>query len=262
MCPLLDWLAVVPGVACRVYFLARRVNNPHTTTTTPKLANPEMPPPVSSAKPAAATAPATGAPAGAGRRGYSVVGDSFGMLGLHNTLQTGDNDPGMVLMTRGFDLHTLGLPLAQPEPFHPTFSSPWSDAQVKVQPEFKIPQCYYVTPPHLKFAMFQKFQLETLFYVFYSMPRDVLQLAAAQELHNREWWFHKEEKAWMTRVPGTELSVKQAAYERGSYFFFNPEKWVKERRDDFVLVYEHMEDRDANPAQQAAAQQAQGQPHH
>jgi CCR4-NOT transcription complex subunit 2 len=186
------------------------------------------------------------------------------MLGLHNTLQASDGDPGMVLMTRGFDLHTLGLPLAQQEPFHPTFSSPWSDAAVKVQPDFKLPQCYFVQPPHLKFAMFQKFALQTLFYVFYSMPRDVLQLAAAQELHNREWWFHKGERLWMTRAQGTE-PVKSKDYESGSYQFFNPDKWAVERRDNFVVHYSQMEERTDNaarsPAPQGAAQQgAQGAP--
>jgi CCR4-NOT transcription complex subunit 2 len=188
-----------------------------------------------------------------GRRGYSIVNDTFGMLGLHNTLQASDSDPGMILMTRGFDLHTLGLPLAQQEPFHPTFSSPWSDAQVKVQPDYKLPQCYFVNPPHLKFAMFQKFNLHTLFYVFYSMPRDVLQLAAAQELHNREWWFHKGEKLWMSRVPDSE-HMKTKELEKGSYNFFNPTKWAVERRDEYVLHYIHMEDRSESGPPRTASQ--------
>ena len=192
------------------------------------------------------------------KKGYSAVGDEFGMLGLHNLLHTpGANDSNMVAVTRGFDLNGLGLSLAQPDPIHPTYCSPWSDTAVKVQPDFRIPQCYTVTPPHLKFAMFQKFQLETLFYVFYSMPRDVLQLAAAQELHNRDWWYHKELKQWMMRVPSTEPSIKAAHYERGSYVFFNPEKWAKDRKDDFVLVYDQLEDRDSNPASAMQAQQQQ-----
>ena len=199
------------------------------------------------AKPAGAPASPPTAASGA-KKGYSAVGDAYGMLGLHSILQANETDPHMLMLTRGFDLNTLGLPLAQSEPLHPTFSSPWSDAAVKVQPDFKIPQCYFVTPPHLKFAMFQKFQLETLFYVFYSMPRDVLQLAAAQELHNRDWWFHKEIGQWMQRVQGTDPSVKHAQFERGSYVFWNPDKWQKERRDDFLLVYDQLEDRDANPA--------------
>jgi CCR4-NOT transcription complex subunit 2 len=195
-----------------------------------------------SSKPGVA-APAPGqSPATGGRKGYSIVNDAFGMLGLHNTLQANDADPGMILMTRGFDLHTLGLPLAQQEPFHPTFSSPWSDQQIKVQPDYRLPQCYFVNPPHLKFAMFQKFTLHTLFYVFYSMPRDVLQLAAAQELHNREWWFHKGERLWMSRTADAE-HVKGKDSERGPYQFFNPTKWALERRDDFVLYYNMMEER-------------------
>ena len=185
--------------------------------------------------------------------GYSAVGDAYGMLGLHSILKANEQDPHMMMLTRGFDLHTLGMPLAQSEPLHPTFCSPWSDASVKVQPDIKIPACYFVSPPQLKFAMFQKFQLETLFYIFYSMPRDVLQLAAAQELHNRDWWYHKEVKQWMQRI--TDPTVNMPSFERGSYMFWNPEKWQKERRDDFVLVYDQLEDRDQNNTGGGGAQQ-------
>lgn len=187
------------------------------------------------------------------KKGYSAVGDAYGMLGLHSILKANEQDAHMMMLTRGFDLNTLGMPLAQSEPLHPTFCSPWSDASVKVQPDVRIPQCYFVSPPHLKFAMFQKFQLETLFYIFYSMPRDVLQLAAAQELHNRDWWYHKEAKQWMQRI--ADPTVNMPSFERGSYIFWNPEKWQKERREDFLLVYDQLEDRDQqnNAAAQAGA---------
>jgi len=44
-------------------------------------------------------------------------------------------------------------------------------------------------PLHL--GVFQKFQQETLFYIFYSMPGDEAQLYAADELVARGWGFHK-----------------------------------------------------------------------
>jgi hypothetical protein len=91
--------------------------------------------------------------------------------------------------------------------------------------------------------MFQRFHLETLFYIFYSMPADVLQLAAAQELYNRDWRFHKEKKLWFTRAPGVEPTIKTATYEKGAYLVFDPEKWTKERKDDFILVYDQLEEK-------------------
>lgn len=48
---------------------------------------------------------------------------------------------------------------------------------------FKLPACYKnVNPPPAISKIFQ-FSDETLFYIFYTMPRDVMQEAAAQELY-------------------------------------------------------------------------------
>jgi CCR4-NOT transcriptional regulation complex NOT5 subunit len=45
-----------------------------------------------------------------------------------------------------------------------------------------------------------KFAVETLFYLFYGMPRDELQLRGAIELHKRDWRYHKELKLWFART--------------------------------------------------------------
>jgi CCR4-NOT transcription complex subunit 2 len=55
-------------------------------------------------------------------------------------------------------------------------------------------------PPSLKHSHLQKFQLETLFHVFYSMPRDLLQAYAAAELYSRDWRYHMELKLWFRRA--------------------------------------------------------------
>ena len=55
----------------------------------------------------------------------------------------------------------------------------------------QVPQCYLNSPSRLQPGYFAKFQQDTLFYVFYSMPGDEAQLYAADELANRGWWFHK-----------------------------------------------------------------------
>lgn len=187
--------------------------------------------------------PATTASAGAGPPIPSGVapGDRFGLTGLLGVIRM--TDPDLNALALGFDLTTLGLNLNSPDYLYTTFASPWSEGPTTVQPEFRIPQCYFMTPPHLRFQMFQRFHLETLFYIFYSMPADVLQLAAAQELYNRDWRFHKEKKLWFTRAPGVEPSIKTTTYEKGSYLVFDPEKWTKERKDDFILVYDQLEEK-------------------
>ena len=65
-----------------------------------------------------------------------------------------------------------------------TFITPWSDSNAAqdVEPDFHVPACYNVqpSPPGPNKAV--SFSDETLFFMFYSSPRDVLQEVAAQEL--------------------------------------------------------------------------------
>jgi len=120
--------------------------------------------------------------------------------------------------------------------------SPWADRTA--QP-LKLPQCYTVQTQRLQQVHMDKLQLETLFYIFYSMPGDEAQVFAALALQQRGWWFHKELKVWMT-AGGAEPVLKTNTYERGSYIFFDYTSWEQTRRDNFLLIYEHLE-RDISP---------------
>jgi len=178
--------------------------------------------------------------------------NGFGMLGVLKIISK--TSPDVNALALGYDLSSLGLSLNSPDYLYTNFCCPWRDEPASVQPEFRLPQCYFMTPPHLRFQMFQRFELPTLFYIFYSMPRDVLQLAAAQELYNRGWRYHKEHKLWLMRAPGTQPTVKSRPYERGDYIVWDPVQWRQETRTDFVLVYDQLEDR----LQVAAPQQQRG----
>lgn len=59
--------------------------------------------------------------------------------------------------------------------------------QLRMQPlrSLQVPQCYLHSPPRLQPGYFQKFQPDTLFYIFYGMPGDEAQLFAAEELGSR-----------------------------------------------------------------------------
>uniref|UniRef100_A0A0D9VLV4 J domain-containing protein n=1 Tax=Leersia perrieri TaxID=77586 RepID=A0A0D9VLV4_9ORYZ len=131
----------------------------------------------------------------------------------------------------GIDLTTLGLNLNSPDNLYKTFGSPWSNEPAKGEPEFHIPACYSADqPPPLEFIHFQKFETPTLFCIFYSMPRDEAQLYAANELYNRTWFYHKEVRVWLTRIPNVEPLVKTPHYERGSYGCFDPNSWETIRK--------------------------------
>lgn len=68
-----------------------------------------------------------------------------------------------------------------------TFISPWAETQtppgLAVEPGYYLPPCYRTVqaspPAHQRMRTFSD---EILFYVFYSMPKDIAQEAAAQEL--------------------------------------------------------------------------------
>lgn len=51
-----------------------------------------------------------------------------------------------------------------------------------------------------------------------------------------------EEKVWISRAPGASLLDKTSTYERGTYYFFDPQKWRKVAKE-FLLEYSKLEDR-------------------
>jgi CCR4-NOT transcription complex subunit 2 len=79
--------------------------------------------------------------------------------------------------------------------------------------------------------------------VFYSTPGDESQLFAADELCARGWGFHKELKAWIMRVAGTEPVMKSERGERGSFYVFDVSSWERVRKDNFNLQYDQLEQR-------------------
>ncbi|KAJ3669124.1 hypothetical protein LUZ60_011074 [Juncus effusus] len=173
--------------------------------------------------------------------------DPYCLLGLLPLIR--GNEPDLATLALGIDLTSLGLNLNSPENLYKTFGSPWSAEPAKGEPEFHIPTCYTTEqPPPLQTLHFGKFQSVTLFYIFYSMPKDEAQLYAASELYVRGWFYHRELRAWLTRVPNMEPMVKTQVYERGSYFCFDPSIWDTIRKDNFVLHYESIEKRPALPS--------------
>lgn len=52
---------------------------------------------------------------------------------------------------------------------------------LNIEPEFHLPSCYNVQPPPAN-TKIGNFSDETLFFIFYSQPRDAMQEMAAHEL--------------------------------------------------------------------------------
>jgi CCR4-NOT transcription complex subunit 2 len=163
----------------------------------------------------------------------------YSLLGLLSVIRMADPDRNQLAL--GTDLTTLGLNLNAPDSLYKSFVSPFRGAGSggSSGKDVRLPQCYYMQPPmkpaHTKIGSFSD---DVLFYMFYSMPRDALQLHAASELYKREWRYHTELQLWFKRVPGVEAQVQPGVQERGSYFFFDTTLWEKVRNDQFVVRYD------------------------
>ena len=71
----------------------------------------------------------------------------------------------------------------------------------------------------LKPTYFEKFHLETLFYIFYYMPRDALQNYAADELNNRKWRYNFDLAIWFNNDNQIEDKISE------NIIYFNPNEW-------------------------------------
>lgn len=167
--------------------------------------------------------------------------DRWGLLGLLAMIKSADLDTS--LLSVGTDLGTMGLDMQAPG-LYSTFITPWADSSAAhtVEPDFHLPACYNVAPPPPGPGKAAAFSDETLFFMFYSSPRDALQEIAAQELWNRNWRYHKEMRLWITKETGTPSSAKIPGGEQGTYSYWDPENWEKSRKEMTVL-YSDLEEK-------------------
>ncbi|KAF2671366.1 hypothetical protein BT63DRAFT_423572 [Microthyrium microscopicum] len=169
-----------------------------------------------------------------------------GLVGLAAKLDP--DHPDFSQLAAGHDLTQLGLELNRPDstPLYATFATPFgppNQAQRPAVPDFTLPSAYRVqnVPPlHTKIPSMSD---EGLMAVFYTMPRDLAQEMAAQELYNRDWRWHMRHRIWLQKDPSyaapTRIDSKQ---ERGFYIIFNVNLWKKERRE-ILLNYDDLEHR-------------------
>jgi CCR4-NOT transcription complex subunit 2 len=159
-------------------------------------------------------------------------------------------DENLNTLALGMDLSTLGFDLNSNGPLYVTMASCFApDAGMK------LPDCYTVNhvPPLQKWI--KGLQDTNLFYIFYNMPGEVMQVAAAHILYvrflrsglalartlmrahryKRNWRYHKELQLWITRapdpVPEPTPSGKQ---ESGTYLVFDTTKWQPVRARAWV----------------------------
>jgi len=90
--------------------------------------------------------------------------------------------------------------------------------------------------------MFERFDVDTLFFIFYFQKDTYEQYLAATELKKRAWRFHKKYLTWFKRLEAPRVINDE--YEQGTYAFFDfePGGWCQRRKSDFTFKYSYLED--------------------
>lgn len=155
--------------------------------------------------------------------------DKFGLKGLISLLKHDDNDQNNI--ANGIDLNMLGLNLSLDSKSHilsKTLASPWLEtSRSEVEPLFNKPESFNINPNELLPIedRMNSFNDLTLFFIFYTKPRDILQELAARELNRRNWRYHKELQVWLTKDTNSEPKAIGIGAEEGTYIFFDPVSW-------------------------------------
>lgn len=150
-----------------------------------------------------------------------VIGSTVSADGsVSKTFSLGWHGPGNVI-TQNASLDFL---------HHPLLSTN------NLQPPFNIPRCYKIGSVGAQSEKLHNFSEETLFFIFYTMPRDSMQELAAQELQNRNWRYHKQLRLWLTKDPNEEEPRQQpnSTAEQGTYIFFDPYVWEKTKKEYYL----------------------------
>jgi len=171
--------------------------------------------------------------------------EKFGMKG-YIAEQDSASQAGRSLM-RGIDLSTLGINMNSQEPLLPMYPGPWAEPGAQalrpLDTESTIPDCYTVKKIAPLATRINGFMDETLFFIFYTMPRDYTQMLVAQELVARKWRYHMREKQWLTRDDASPSPVllDDKVSEQGYYIWWDTKVWKKVRRI-YTLRYEDLEE--------------------
>ncbi|CAI2180507.1 641_t:CDS:10 [Funneliformis geosporum] len=102
---------------------------------------------------------------------------------------------------------------------------------------------YPQNPPNIfdNPALFEKFDLDTLFFIFYYQQGTYQQYLAARELKKQSWRFHKKYLTWFQRHEEPKAITDE--YEQGTYIYFDYEgAWCQRKKTEFRFEYRFLED--------------------
>ncbi|GLJ31436.1 hypothetical protein SUGI_0630860 [Cryptomeria japonica] len=165
----------------------------------------------------------------------------FGLMGLRDVIN--GTDSNVTTLAMGRDKDTLN----SYDNLYCSHNFPWSARIPNPQPQYKLPSCYLRQVPKLHPSYIADLNQDTLFFIFYSTPNDEAQLLAANELHNRDWLYHKQLRVWLKHNGSEQPKIKTNTYEKGSYVYFDPHKWSYIEKEELTVFYDKLEKRPSLP---------------
>ncbi|GAW81056.1 hypothetical protein, conserved [Plasmodium gonderi] len=160
---------------------------------------------------------------------------NYGLMGILKVIRK--KDPELNILALGTDLTTLGLNLNSPDFLFTSLTSPICDDPTYKEDYFLKPNSYLNTRFQIRLSLLLKLQTETLFYIFYNLPRDILQAYAASELYLRKWTYHMNYKKWF--IPRNFFN-HNSLENCSSWIYFDPITWSKKTYEDFLTIKDMM----------------------
>jgi len=118
------------------------------------------------------------------------------------------------------------------------------------RPKTYVPRNPYPTPnsfpqtPAVVFdspTVFERFDTDTLFFIFYYQQGTYQQYLAARELKKQSWRYHKKYLTWFQRHEEPKVTADE--YEQGTYVYFDYETgWCQRIKSEFTFEYGFLED--------------------
>ena len=92
-------------------------------------------------------------------------------------------------------------------------------------------------------AAFAKFDIETLFFVFYFQPGTQEQIRASLELKRKGWIYNKKFNTWFKRhsKDQDEARSKDLRKEVNTFVYFDDNDWCKRIKDNLEMDYSLVE---------------------
>lgn len=171
--------------------------------------------------------------------------EKSGMKG-YLALAEGPN-PTLRSLMRGQDLAALGLNMNADQSLISSYAGPFAAPNTHplrpLDNDFSVPDCYTVKKVAPLHTRINSFSDETLFYIFYSMPRDYMQVLVGQELMERKWRYHMREQMWMMRDENSQGYAynEEQTSEQGYYIWWDKNLWKKVRRA-YTLRYNDLDE--------------------